>query len=346
MKKRKGFISIIALILMYVILSMVLYLGYISKIEYLIVNGSNHRIQSYYQSEGKIYLALYDEKYYLDQLYLNILDVFRTNNFGTTSKKVIINDEDLNFGDDIKDIIIKFIDKDNRINMNIVANSNVNGVKSKLESSGTIVNKLFEMGYPILYPNILDEKYKGNLKDLLKVINENISIHNCYKSEDMFALESTSFNRLVLEKEDKDNYTIYSTREAMENPHIEGFNKKEIFIVAKKNGSEKLEFLIGNPNLGSNNIELSGILYVEGDIIISSKFEFKGIIIVKDGKIINTSINKPKIYGLVIADDIENYNDFVEKNNIIGSKYVIYKYGTYLPGFLDPQLTMIKTVGN
>ena len=67
---------------------------------------------------------------------------------------------------------------------------------------------------------------------------------------------------------------------------------------------------------------------------------------VRNGKIITESKDKPKIFGLVILDDIENYDHLVEKNHIVRSRHIVYQYGTYLPEFLDPQLTTIKLVGN
>lgn len=344
MGKRKGFISIIALIIMSVLLTMVLYLGYISKLEYLILNVNNYKTQAYYQSEGKIHLALYDERYYLDQLYPNILDVFRTNNFSTLSKRVIIDDLDLEFGDDIEKVMLGFLDKNDRIEMNIMADSNNNGVRSKLTSSGTIVSKIFETEYPVLSPNLVDEKYKEELGKLLVSIGKDISIYNCNKPETMFGMESTNFSKITLKKRDNDNYEISSIRETMISPYVERFNKEEVFIIARNHRGEKLNFFIGNPDNPSKTIKLSGVIFVEGNIIISDNLQLKGIIIVKNGEIIINSINKPYIEGLIIMDNMKDYDDFIKKIDIIRVRHIIYKYGTYIPGFLDPKLTVIKGI--
>lgn len=341
MNGKKGFISIIALVTISILLVMSLYLLNISQLENLILNAGDNKTKSYYQSEGKIHLSLCDDKYYSDQLYLNLIQVFRANNFGTLSKKVTINEEDLDFGDDKKDIWLKFTDKENRIIMDIIANSNVNGVKSEVTSSGPVVNHLFEASNPIVSLNSLEEIEKNNLQDLLENIKENISIHNCYKNDSVFGIELENFNECRLSRKNNGNYKISSKRDKMMNPHVDNFVQNEIFIIARGKENEKFEIFLGDPEEESN-INLSGIIFVEGDLIISNDFEFRGIVVVVNGKILNEFNKQFKIEGLLITDSMEDYNDFIENNNIIYARDMIYRYGTYLPGFLDPKISVIK----
>lgn len=342
MKREKGFISIIALIIMSVLLPMVLYLGHISSLEYLILNASSNKTQSYYQSEGKIYLSLYDESYYLE-MYSNIVDVFRRNNFSTKLKRVVLEDSDLYFGDNLKNVRLSFVDNNQNIEMNIVADSNINGVKTNLTSSGKIVNEIFETKYPALFPNLVSEEHREDLYKFLVHLNDNINIGNCNRPQTMFGTESRNFSQVILNNIGSNNYEIASTRENMIDPHIERFNKREVFIIARNNGNEKLSFHIGSPNSESNTVELSGVIFVEGDMIISSDFKFKGIIIVVDGEIVVNSNTKPNLQGLIIMNNISDEKIFKEID-IIRSRSMIYKYGTYLPGFLDPKITVIKGI--
>lgn len=343
MMRREGFVSIIAIIVMSVLLVMVLYLGYTSQLEYLILNSSTLKSQGYYQAEGKIYLSLYDEKYYKDQLYLNIIDVFRNNKLSDKSKKVIIDDLDLDSGDSEKNVKIEFIEKDSRIIMDIIAESNNNGIVTKLTSSGTLVNEIFESGYSVLSYETVDEKHKEELGKILLQINEEINVNNCYKPGALFGIDLNQYGKIMLKKRDPNNYELSCKRDSMSNSYVTGYSGREAIIIARKAEDEGLDFLIGDPNNPSDGIELTGILYVEGNVIISDYFEFKGILIVENGEIIINTTKKSKILGTVILNNVGNYDDFIEKTDIIQEKRFTYGYGTYVPGFLDPKVSVIKS---
>ena len=46
-------------------------------------------------------------------------------------------------------------------------------------------------------------------------------------------MESLNYSEITLEKVGSKNYEVYSLRENMENPNVQGFDKEKIFIVAK-----------------------------------------------------------------------------------------------------------------
>ena len=342
MKEREGFISIIALIIMSVLLVMVLYLGITCQLDYLILNSNISKTQGYYQSEGKLYLSLYDDYYYNNQLYLNIIDVFRTSKFSTTSKSVVIDQVDLDYGDDEKHVRLKFGVKDSRMEMDMIAKSNNNEITTTLVSSGTLVNEIFENGYSILSYETVEEKDRDELGKLLLQINEGINVDNCHKPESLFAIDLKQYNEITLKRKNNDNYELSYKRETMSKPYVTGYSGREAIIIGRTIEDDNIDFFIGEPGNSGKDVEITGILYVKGNIIISDNLVFKGILIVENGEIIiNTSI-KPKIYGLVIMNNLENYNDFIEKTDIIRDKGMIYRYGTYLPGFLDPKISLIK----
>lgn len=342
MRRREGFISIVALIIMSVLLVMVVYLFITSQLGYLILNSSISKTRGYYQSEGKLYLSLYDKNYYNNQLYLNIIDVFRRNDFNDSSKLVVLDELDLDYYDDEKNVGLKFYEKDNRIVMDMIAKSSNNEILTKLTSSGTLVNEIFESGYSILSYETVDEKHKEEVGRLLLQINEVINIDNCYKPETLSGFDLEEYSEIILKRKNNSNYELNCKRETMINPYTIGYSGREVIIISRKPSYSDVDFYIGEPDNTGRDIEITGILYVNGNIIISDNLVFKGILIVENGKVIINTSKKPKISGLVIINNIENYDDFIQKADIIRDKRMIYRYGTYLPGFLDPEVSIIK----
>lgn len=343
MDRKKGFISIVTIIVMSILLAMSLHLVTISGMEHLILSAGNKKTQSYYQAEDKIYLALCDDKYYSNQLNKHLIDFFRSEKLNTKAKKILINENDLNFGDRNKDVFLEFVyDKDDKVNMNLLATSDIKGISSLVKSSGPVVNELFENGDGILSFDLVEKNQVENLGKLLEKINEDISSHNSYEIQADLLMELKEINQVKLNKKSNKCYEITSKRNSMVNSMSQGFIKDKIFIIARGKEDEKLEFILGNAEDFESNIVLEGIIFVEGNLIISNNFDFKGIIIIKNGDLINEFKKECNIEGLLIMDKIRDYDDFIKKNTIIKSRYFIYKYGTYLPGFLDPKITLIK----
>ena len=342
MRKRDGFISVIALIIMSILLLMVLYLGYTSQLEYLILNSSTSKTKGYYQSEGKLYLSLYDEIYYNNQLYLNIIDYFRNDGTSSRPKAVIIDDSDLEYGDSENIVELKYFEKGKRKMMDMTAESINDGIASKLTSSSTLVHEIFESGYSILSHETVDEKHREELGEILLQINEEINVDNCYRPESLFGVDLNQYNNIVFKKSGKNNYELSCERDTMDKPYVVGYSGEEAIIIARKPENMELDFYIGEPDISTGAIDLSGILYVNGNIIISEKIHIRGILIVENGEIIMKTNERAKISGLLIMNNMENYDDFIEKTDIIQEKRFTYRYGTYLPGFLDPKAYLMK----
>lgn len=339
MKKRKGFISIIALIVVTVSFILVFDMIYINRQQGQMMNSRANNIQSYYLSEGKILMSLYEDKYYNHQLYPDLLDVFRKHNFASKSKQVIIDKSDLEDEDSISDVKLNFQDVENRKELVIKAQSDYKGFKSSVKSRATLVNELFELKESILAMDIIEEKYKYDLENLLFNIEENIKIRDIDKSELLYTSEISNFNKITLKKMDKFTYKVICTRDAMGYPYVESFDKREVFIVIRNSGDNKLTFLIDTSEISSS---LSGIIYVEGDLEISGEFTFNGIIIVKEGKIRINSEVKPKVNGMMILYDDENIAIVNDEINLQYYNFTVYKYGSFIPGFLDINLKSTK----
>lgn len=341
MKGRYGFISVIALIVMSVVILMVLYLGHKAILQYLILSSTSNNTQSYYLAEAKILMTVSEGKYYNDQLHPGLLEYFRLYPYSRGPGNIIIDDEDLELGDNEKNIRVNILDKNNRKYLNITAESNYKGLKSKMTSSIAIVNEVFETEKPILDINSIDAKYRDKLARLIRQISNEININSSNGSQNIYGAEFSNFNDIVLYQRDDGSFEINSYRQTMSEPFVERFLNKEVFI-SVKDFEGGTNFFIGNPEKSNKKIKLAGVIYVEGNIIISSNFEFNGIIIAKDGQIIINENIDTNIIGMLITDNISN-NDFIEKANITYYKHFIYKYGTYLPGFIEPIIDAIKS---
>lgn len=343
MKKKRGYISIIALIIMSVLMIMGLYLGYIAKLQFSILASTKNNIQSYYMSEGKIYFSLYEEKYYKDQLCPILEETFRNKKFNLSSNTIVLDNKDLEKDDIANKVEVSFRDKDKRKELVLTTNSNHYGIETKVIGSGTIVNELFEIEKSILDQSSINYQYGNKLEKLLLKLYNEISINNCNKPENIYGIELFSFDNVYISKKDNSIFEMSSFRDTMINPYVERFDKKEIFVVLKSQEERYVKFHIGEPNSIYEDIELSGIIYVEGDIIISSNLNFNGIIIVMDGEIIIDIEDKPTIKGIVIINN-KNNNDHINQNiNIVYNRDYVYQYGTFLPGFIDIKLDLIKS---
>lgn len=340
MDKKEGYITIIVVVVTSIIYLMVTHLVFKVKIESSILQNTKNNIQSYYITEGKIIMSLKDEKYYVNQLEPKILDAFRTNRFGRKLEDIIISQEDLDFGDNNSNIRLSFTDINNRKILNLSTESNCNGIITKVTSSVTLVNELFELGIPLLDSLFIEDEIKDKLTVLIDHISKNVTIANMNIPDTMYSMEYSNYRNITLKKLNKSDYELAFHRDSMESPYIERFNKKDIFFVCKKKENEDLNLILDD---SGQNIQLSGIIYVEGNLIISSNFNFNGIIIVKNGEISVENSKTVKINGLVILDNVSNSFEFIEKADILYNNSYIYKFGTYLPGFLQPNIYTIKS---
>lgn len=339
---RKGYISVISLIIMSVLMIMALYLGYITVLEYFILDSTSNNTQAFYYSEGKIHMSLLEEKYYSNQLYPMLEDHFRSLPFPTFPKDIIIDNEDLGQGDDINKVKVIITAKDGRKMLKLTSVSNHKGVKSEVISSISLFNELVENGKPILEPNSVLDLNKNDYDLLLNMITKDISISNCNVPSEIYGMESTMYSGIQLSKEGSD-FVISASRDNMQDPYIEKFAKKEVFLVAKKYNDSSINFYIGDTNNQNIEIGLSGILFIEGNLIITSKFKFNGIIVVVNGNIIIDTLERPNIKGIIILDRLVDYKAFSEKADIVYDRFSIYKYGTLVPGFLEPKIILMKS---
>ncbi len=340
MRTRDGYVSIIAITVMSISMIIILEIGILVKMQIMILNSGINKIQSYYCAEDKVLMSIYDKKYYTDQIHPIILDVFRTHNFATKPKDIIIDQFDLDKYDTYNSVKLNFQDKDNRKQMILKTQSDYKNVNTSIQASINLVNRLFEIEEAILDINTVEDEYKNELETLLINIEENISSKNIDKAEFLYTSELCDFSNVSLNKLDNEMYNLICLRDTMEYPYNEVFSKKEVFIVIKKPKNKETNLYI---NCDNKLVELSGIMYIEGDLTISGKFIFNGIIIIKDGEIKIESEVNPEINGMIILSNTNISQGLSEGLDLQYNKFLVYKYGTFIPGFLDININLIRS---
>lgn len=339
MKLRKGFISIFALIIMSVSMIMIGYIQYIIHLESLILIANKENIQSSYDAEGKLLLSIYDEKYFNDQLIPNLYDVFRKRNFSTKLKKVTLDKCDLDENDTYYPVMMSFFDKLNRKKMMLNTYCRINGKKTVATAEVSLINRLFEIEKPVLNLNNIEDEYYLDLVELIDTIEGGISLEASNKDSNVYGFETDSFSDFLLDTY-KNSRSIECSRGNMSVPYKETVDKVRVFILARKYGQELVNFYISSSNKCGEN-DLRGIIYVEGDMNILTDFHFDGIVIINEGELNISSDVDVSISGMLIFLKENNLFD-IEDINILYNRDNLYEYGTYIPGFIDIDIDIIK----
>ncbi|NLY47074.1 MAG: hypothetical protein GX053_13955 [Tissierella sp.] len=121
-----------------------------------------------------------------------------------------------------------------------------------------------------------------------------------------------------------------------------GHKSKNIMlcIKASDNSRPEVEIKFDKTNSRDARILIRGNIYCEGDLIVSSPFELDGNLIINNGNLIVNSDAKPIVKGKVIFNGSATFNS--DDVSFETDKRSIYLYGSYLPGFLDMNIDVIK----
>lgn len=333
MKNHRGFITVVIMIVMALSLIMLTYIMDINVLQSLILSYSKNHIQSFYSGESKVLLCLNDEDYIRDKLNPILDNAFRTMNFAST-RNIEINPSDLEDDDMENKMYLNFLDIDNIKHMNIKVKSNASGNISNVLANVSLVNELYERGSSIVDSKTL--KNNTDCESLINQIQSDIDIGSIGQYKNIYGFQTGAYQEIHLASNN-----FISSRESMVNPYIEFLNKTEIFVVCKKYQDAYINFYIDE---GNNNNLLSGIIYVEGNLNITTNFKFNGIMIISGGKLIIEADKKLDVDGMVIYINNEEESASLENLNVVYKRNSIYKYGSYLPGFFDIKLKFIKSV--
>ncbi len=338
MPNNQGFIYIISLLVMTIILISAVFLTYTWNLEYSILNSGKNAIQASYLAESKIYLALNKEEYY-HQLLSRINRYLK---HGTLISKddyhLWIYDEDLIEGDSNKNIDISF--SDDRRFMELKTHSTYNGIKKQAIARISLLNKFFDMGIPIVSKENIDINKLKDYDDYLDYLSREITIQGI--DEKLIGIDAIDYEAIKIIKGADEKFNIEFFRNNLDNPiKNQVLNDNKVFLIAKNRNPNPFIVSILSED-GLEKAVLNGILYIEGNLEIHSDIEFKGILIINDGKLhIDPSI-KAKLEGIIL---IKDYDERIQDSGTIEISFnskEIRKYGVYLPKFIDPKIEVIK----
>lgn len=326
--KRKGFISISAILIAGIVLVNSLFIFNIFNLQEHISISSGYKLQSYLLIQDKINRLIYDEENFNIYLKPKIIKNCR----GTISSQNIYFKDDYELGENITRTVIKFQEKEGRKYFILNLDTKYRGISRFSEVYGPIVNIIFEIGEPYIFERDLDKKYSEEYCRLMDVIEEDIFDYDCNMTGSMKRINTNGIINI-------DNEFIRrKDREYGHNKILSDYAGKKILLnIDKKkiDGISRLEIgTEGNKEL----IKLTGIIYVNGDIVIEQDFDFKGIIILNNGNIIVNSPKTPRVHGMILHRGDVNIDDI----DIIGEQKLIYEYGSCLPGFINPKIEVIK----
>lgn len=271
------------------------------------------KLKSYSACEGKILWTL-DDKYYEKEVY-----PYLKSRKLASSKIIRLEKEDLINSNE--DRITK-LTRDN-FTMFIESGSLIEDMRYSLIGEVELINPIFlknrkdfEENYSkfwkCFYEDLDKDIYNTNeyLDEIYSKTIKKPGVNYLYREEDYNVIENVDGSRFLFDE-----------------------NRLRLFFLSNSSLiiGQKGDFPLKN---------MEGILIVEGSIVIKEDFNFKGIIICKDGDI---SLDKDidfNVKGVVISN---NFN--IKEKHEHDKNNALHKYGYILPGLIDPELLFVKYGG-
>lgn len=321
---------------MVIILILSTYLLHISNLEYVILGSKDKSIQNYYLAEGKIYRLLYQDKYYKNEVLPRIERYLRLGSLGTAySPEIKLDGEDLIGGDNYGKVTMGFSVEEDRRLMVLDTKSNFQGITRAIRAKVYIIKDIYEMGIPVLYRDSIDEKiledYLSYMDDIAKEVKLPTSDAN------LMGIESIDYDKIYMSRDFLKRNYIEFYRNNIEDPIVEQFFGKNIFLILKGPSNLFIE------NKDEEKLVLNGIIYSEGDILLKGDLEFNGILIINPGLIHISPDSVLDINGIVLSKNYPFASIEDENRTEIGYDISRIKTnGVYIPGFIDIKIKLIK----
>ncbi len=333
---RNGSIIIIILFLITFLFLSATTLLQTTSVQYLLTKYSQDSVQAKYIAEDIFNNIYYNEDIFYDlfeePILKNIRDSFAQNN----SKTFILNKyKDLNKY--FRNGTYEFFDLDKKrilsLNMHIKYKESQQLVKSYI----SVLNPILELEKSLITPDLLDEENRVHFhKTLDKLFYESFDYEA--KATNSIYIHNLQKNARIIKRPDRESNELYKLKETSKEKLREFSSHVLVLNMMGWNG-EKLDLVIGDEN-DKRLIKVNGSIYVEGNLIINQGFEFNGIIVVNNGQIVNNSEKPTIINGLVLYNGEKELN--MDKFIFNYDKKNIGKYGSYIPGFIEPEITMFK----
>ncbi|MFY9612836.1 MAG: hypothetical protein WAQ12_04775 [Tissierellaceae bacterium] len=352
--KRKGFISVMALLLLTVILASSTYMLYIFSTQTTIASNSHKNIQARIATEDKAKRLIYDEESFNNLVLPEIYHIMRnknppykntltSNNMPASNKITLPSDSPL--ASNVKSATIRLEGSDSMLQRQVVPDNyhettslilrletDYQGVKNLVEFKGRVINRLFEIEEAFVTQDRLeDEELVDEFHSLMDLIKAEIFKHDAKGTPSAIAM---NFDGDVTIDEK------YITGSLGDTNNFYGHTGKHVFINVKNLKDERPSLEVKHQTDPNRLIKIRGNIYCEGDLVISSPFELEGNLILNGGSLTLNTNEKPLVKGKVFfrGEGDLKFEDIKLKTE---KKYV-YRFGSYLPGFIDVEIIVIK----
>ena len=343
-KHRKGSLTILAIFIFLIMMTSITLMLTFSTLQAALSRNQIEKVQSRYKTEDGLNKLLYDEKNMEKYIKGQILRRYRLARDSTYAVTIEKDDELKNY---IKKAGFTFQNIDTREIVSFEIESVYNNLIYNIRAYGPCINEIFELNKPLLDQKLLTEiEIPLFISFIEKMEKENWAYN--FDMGSNYKKVNTKNNIAIEFISQKNLYNLGSPKKLIQNygqvnQISETFTDKSLIIHLKRDSLEVDKIKDRSMTIGSTEsnglITMIGVLYLEGDLIINQDFEFEGLIIMNEGNIIVNSPNKATIKGMII-----NKGEELDINslNLIHDQKAIYKAGSFLPGFLDIDIQVIK----
>ena len=325
--KRKGAITILALLIMGVVLISSLHLVYLTKIQSLITISSVDKIQSYYLAESKINKVFYDDKYFLNSIYPVIWGKLQNSEIPSFKINLDVSDVDINDKDNTITCSFTGYSSVSKRNIVLEAKSIYKGIETSIKAFGPVANDIYELEMPLL-----DSDNCTEIEDIIKCIQKDILSADFPSDSGYKVIKTYDIEKVIISK---NMIKLYRNNLLVKETTLS--SSRNFIILGNSSIYKPIEFQIEETE-NDDDVKFEGLIYIDGNLNINSKFIFKGIIIANGNIYIEPNIVKDsEVKGIVLTDGIINDKSFIKYD-----RSYIYRYGVYIPDFIKPRLNVYK----
>lgn len=330
--RRKGSSFIFVIIIFAMIFMISSYMLTVVFMQSKMSIASADKLQAYYAADSKLKRVMYDDTYRSEIVkeIINSSRNIRRNEKPDIGMNISLSSDHVHQEDKIENVRVNTEYLDGKLNLKYVSRSDYKGFKSEIVKYVNMINPVFESGRLPLISYDLDFDTCVLLDDLYKEIEDGIDtavVHEKMKFVDTFDSHS-----IELKSIDSNRYSITTNKNHISfKEEVIKSKFPDIGINIRNNIYVPIDLRVEDSDCGI--LTLNGVIYLEGDLVISGGFNFNGVLVLKgqESKIVVNSDIIPEFKGIILT---EGNTDFIEHINLQYEESYIYKYGIYLPGFL------------
>lgn len=316
---------------------------YFSSLQSALSKNQITKVQAGYSNEKDLNNLIYDDENRDKHIKDEILKRYRTVATSIHKYPLDIKDDDKLKGT-IEDASFEIKNIDNREVIYLSIASKYEGIVSNILASGTFINDIFESNKAFLNDDTSFVEDKEMLLDFIsKMEEENWNYDPKIISK---AKKINTNNNLAIEFIEENKFNLLSQKKLIKNfgetnEIHDGFYSDSMIIHLKREGLENKKITVGIKGDEDNGglITMAGVLYLEGDLIVNEDFDFEGIVMINGGDIVISEGKRLAIRGMLLSKDSEID---ISSIDLECNQKNIYKSASFLPGFLDIDIDVIK----